>query len=91
MANVTLNLDSLLKSSLSLFQIQRSNEKANDYIGDIDLDSEESADYEDYEEYDDKNVQNYQCGIRNERGAGVFLRRFEFRVRKYHIEGIRIL
>ena len=69
--------------SVLYFQITRSNEQANDYIEDLDLVSEESLAYEDYyieETSDAKNTSNYQCGVRNERGVEVMLRRFQFRV-----------
>ena len=46
-------------------------------------DEERTKDEEDYENYNDEEDSennNYKCGIRNEKGAGVYIRRFELRV-----------
>ena len=75
------------------FQILRSNEKAHDYIEHLDLEPEESLEYDNYYDYEDsdtKNEQNYKCGSRNEKGVDVMLRRFEFRVTIYLFNIIKI-
>ena len=44
-------------------------------------DGEHEDYYEEYEEdYENNENSNYKCGIRNEKGAGVYIRRFELRV-----------